>query len=74
MNALQREVLDRMARNKYGLVTLRRPKGEAGEKHRCEAEAVEELILDGFARWDNPQRTMARITLEGLAALKQTTE
>ena len=65
-----REMLEEMARNKEGLVTLREVMGAAGKVHRHRARIMDELVMNDLAVWVNPHQTIARITSAGLQSLK----
>ena len=64
------DLLEEMARNKKGIMTLREVMGATGEVHRLRVKAVNELVRDGLAIWVNSRRTVARITPAGLHGLK----
>ena len=67
-----RGLLEEMARNKKGILTLRKVIGATGEVHRHRAKVVNELVRDGLAIWVNsPRRTIARITPAGCHSLGQ---
>ena len=68
-----RELLEEMAKNKKGILTLRKEvMGAAGEVHRHCAKVVDELVREGLATWVNsPRRTIARITSAGRGSLKE---
>ena len=62
----KRDLLEEMARNENGLVTLRRGViGAAGKAHRHRAKVVDELVSDGLAIWVNSTRTIAKLTTAG---------
>lgn len=66
-----REILEEMARNKDGLITLRREVlGAAGKVHRHRARLVDDLVREGLAIWANHSQTIAKITPAGLESLK----
>ena len=66
-----REILEEMARNKDGLITLRREVlGAVGKVHRHRARLVDELVREGLAIWVHHSQTIAKITPTGLESLK----
>ena len=65
-----REILEEMAGNTEGLLTLREVMGAAGKVHRHRAKIMDELVKDGLAIWVNPHQTIAKITPAGLHSLK----
>ena len=67
----KREILEEMAGNKGGLITLRREVlGAIGKVHRYRARVVDELVREGLAIWENRSQTIARIASPGLESLK----
>ena len=59
-----REILSEAAR-KGGVITVRRPMGQAGEQHQEHQWEVQRLVERGEAKWINPARTLARLTRDG---------
>ena len=55
----ERDLLEEMARNKKGILTLREVMGAVGEVHRHRAKVVDELVRKGLATWVNSRRTVA---------------
>ena len=66
MQGLEQHLLKKMANNPRGIMTLRpNTMGAAGERHRREWEAVNNLVRKGFAVWINDSQSIAQTTLEG---------
>lgn len=66
-----RDLLEEMARNKKGILTLREVMGTAGEVHRHRKKVVAKLVRKRHARWENPRRTVAGITPAGRRRLEE---
>lgn len=66
-----RELLEEIAGNRKGLLTLRpHVMGAAGKVHRHRAKLAAELVMAGLAIWANPQHTTVKITFAGRQNLK----
>ena len=66
-----RALLEEMAKNKAGILTLRKVIGAAGEVHRHRTKLANELVRNGLAIWVNSRRTVARITPAGLRIMEE---